>query len=423
MRLADSMHEIELFFLYALAFSLPILEAPKNIAVVFFAVFWLAGRALKGQLHLRAPDKWEWALFAVLAVSTASTAYNWNGGTFSDETAGLRGTLSWTGIFWLIYKGDYAGAIKTRILNFAMLGAAVGLVWGTWQVYTQARPYLEFNSAGAVTQSVIYLGIVLIAVAGRLFAREPFKSGWTPAYYWACLVFFSAGLVLMGSRGGLLAVAAAAAIVMLAAIIKPPNAKARLAIISAVIVVSGISAYFAAPAMFQHERMFGKVAHFFSDACKNNADCLEYRQGDQQRVDAWRIGIAQGLQGEHPLLGIGPRKFDRIQVEKIHFDPPLDVYPFRLTHAHNLFLTKWAEEGALGLIAFLLLLGMFVYALATRIEVHEWAWTAAVGALVVPIASGFFNTTWKQEHAVLAMMLLAIHLSSSYSRQSELPDA
>ena len=415
MRLADSIHKAELFFLYALAFSLPILEAPKNIAVVFFAVFWLMGRALKREFRLRAPDKWEWALLAVLAVSTLSTAYNWSGGTFSDETAGLRGTLVWTGIFWLIYKGDYAGTIKIRILNFAMLGTAVGLAWGTWYVYTHARPYLEFNSAGAVTQSVVYLGIVLIAVAGRLFAREPFNSRWTLAYYWACLILFSAGLVLMGSRGGLLAVAAAAAIVMLAAIIRSPDAKARLALILAVIVVSGITAYFTAPAMFQHERLFGKVAVLFGDAYKN----LEYRQGDQHRVDAWRIGIAQAVQGDHPLLGVGPRKFDKIQVEKLHFDPPLDVYPFRLTHAHNLFITKWTEEGALGLIASLLLLGMFLYALSTRIDVHEWTWVAAVGALVVPVASGFFNTTWKQEHAVLAMMLLAIHFSSG--RQSDLP--
>ena len=108
-------------------------------------------------------------------------------------------------------------------------------------------------------------------------------------------------------------------------------------------------------------------------------------------------------------------------MEKFRFDPPLDVYPFRLTHAHNLFFTKWAEEGALGLIALLLLLGMFFHALATRIDVHEWTWAAAVGALVVPISSGVFNTTWKQEHAVLAMMLLAIHFSSSYGRPSEPP--
>ena len=403
------MHKVELFFLYALAFSLPILEAPKNIAVVFFAVFWLIGRALKGEFDLRAPDRWEWALLGVLAVSMASTAYNWTGGTLSDETAGLRGTLIWIGIFWLIYKADYASAIKIRILNFIMLGVAVGLVWGTWHVYTHARPFLEFNSAGVVTQSVIYLGIVLIAVAGRLFARQPFDSRWMLAYYWACLILFSAGLVLMGSRGGLLAVAAAAGTVMLAAMVKAPDAKARLALISAVIAVSGMTAYFTAPAMFQHERMFGKVVQLFGDAYKN----LEYRQGDQQRVDAWRIGIAQALQGEHPLLGIGPHKFDKIQVEKLHFDPPLDVYPFRLTHAHNMFLTKWAEEGALGLIAFLLLLGTFFYALSTRIEVHEWTWVAAVGALVVPIVSGFFGTPWKHEHAILAMMLLAIHLSHS----------
>jgi len=44
--------------------------------------------------------------------------------------------------------------------------------------------------------------------------------------------------------------------------------------------------------------------------------------------------------------------------------------------------------------------------------VHSWTWIAALGALLMPAIAGSFNTPFYQEHAMLAMALMAIYLGS-----------
>ena len=69
---------------------------------------------------------------------------------------------------------------------------------------------------------------------------------------------------------------------------------------------------------------------------------------DRLRFDHWMVGCAQIIQGDHKLLGIGPRNFTSIKVDQLKFSKPLETYPsvWQIPcHAHNLFLTKWCEEG------------------------------------------------------------------------------
>jgi hypothetical protein len=43
---------------------------------------------------------------------------------------------------------------------------------------------------------------------------------------------------------------------------------------------------------------------------------------------------------------------------------------------------------------------------------YDWSWFAALGALTIPIVGGMVNTPFFQEHAILAMALMAIYLGS-----------
>jgi len=42
----------------------------------------------------------------------------------------------------------------------------------------------------------------------------------------------------------------------------------------------------------------------------------------------------------------------------------------------------------------------------------NWLWLSGMGALVVPIVSGSFDTPWYNETALLAMIIFALYLSS-----------
>lgn len=414
---ARPLYKAEVFFLCALAFFLPILESPKTLSFIVYLFVWLLGQAMNRELHWRTPDRIEFALLGVAAVSIASTAYSWspNPASLSAETKGLRDTLTWALIFWLVYRGGYSERAKVAVIYSIMAGVLFGLVWGAWQIYTGQRPNLEFNSAGVVTQSAIYLGIALIAACGRLWSADQFHSLYKRLFWWGCLAVFSAGLVLMGSRGGLLAAFSAILVVVAAFLATKETVGGKKAIaVGLAVVFLGTLAYFAAPRVFQHERMVDKTLVVLGDNSVKHSTSLKL--SDQVRFDCWRIGFAQAIQGSNRLLGVGPMKFDKIEVEKLRFDTPLKAYPFRLTHAHNLFLTKWAEEGLLGLIAFLFLLGLLAYRLVTDIRPRDWYWVMAVGALIVPIVSGFFGTPWKHEHAMLASILLGLYFSSAKDR-------
>lgn len=416
------LYKAELFFLYLLAFTLPILEAPKTAAIVFYALCWLAHRTIIKDLRLRSPDVFEWLLLAVVAAGIASTVAGWPASDTSvhRETAGLRDTLTWCGIFWLIYRGGYSTDIKSKLLYFLMAGTAVGLVWGVYQVYTGRRPVLELNSAGIVTQSSIYLGIMLIATFGRLLSNEPFETRMARIGTWVCLALFSAGLLMMGRRGGLLAAGIAILIAVAVYAMQQRAGVTRPLRMISVIVASMALAFFVTPSIFHHQVVVNKVSRIFGDETQYTKDpsLRDYQYGDRARFDCWRIGIAQAIQGSHPLLGIGPKKFNQIEIDKLHFDPPLDTSPVKPPHAHNLFLTKWAEEGLLGLATFLALLGFIAYRLAAQPDPTRWAWTAAMGAWVAPVAAGLFNSPWRHEHAVLAMMLFALYFALPATRRS-----
>jgi O-antigen ligase len=140
-------------------------------------------------------------------------------------------------------------------------------------------------------------------------------------------------------------------------------------------------------------------------------------QSNLEHYDNIRVALAQFSQTDSPWLGIGPRNYRSIDLSRLTFDPPLrlPVAQGKLNHAHNLFLTKLVEEGLFGLVAFLSLIGVVLYELFTALRGgrwYDWRWFAALGALTIPIGGGMVNTPFFQEHAMLAMALMAIYLGS-----------
>jgi hypothetical protein len=84
----------------------------------------------------------------------------------------------------------------------------VGLAYGVFELLKGYRQYLEFHSAGLVTQSSVYLAIAAMAAVGS--AWEAHRSRWKRAARWfwsASVVVMVCGLFAMGSRNALIAFA------------------------------------------------------------------------------------------------------------------------------------------------------------------------------------------------------------------------
>ncbi|RPJ18554.1 MAG: hypothetical protein EHM26_09540, partial [Desulfobacteraceae bacterium] len=154
-----------------------------------------------------------------------------------------------------------------------------------------------------------------------------------------------------------------------------------------------------------------RITHLSSNVGRNGLKLDEQSQNDLFRLDHWKVGYAQATQGNNWLLGIGPLNFISVKVDDLRFSRPLVTYPSvwqKPHHAHNLFLTRWAEEGLLGLLAFLLFLGWIMKDLILhrpRSGKLNWSWVAALGALIVPVVAGSFNCSFANEFAWLSMLL------------------
>lgn len=391
----------EYVLICVLALVLPILEGPKNLAILLLLLTWISHRIVARDVALRRPDWVEASLLFILAACILSTVFNW---PLVNGPKGLKDILVQVFVFWFLYRAGYSERQYLVIAAMVVLGVLIGLGWGILEVAQGQRGQLQFHSAGIVTQSSIYLGVVLAVAFSvawfRLSALSEIHILRSPITWWLSVVIMLVGLFLMASRGAILAVLVTC--IIYAVVIK--RRSVWLSFVGALVVVAVIAVLL--PDRFGQSRWLSKTQEMSTTGQLVSADL--------ERVDNWRIAIARIAQGDALVLGIGPRNFAAIDPSTMELDPPLRIRG-RLNHAHNLFLNKLVEEGIVGLSAMLFFFGLVVMNLVrdyrTRVW-RRWQWGAAIGALVVPVVAGSVNTPWYQEHALLAMMLLAVYLSS-----------
>lgn len=407
MNTAERLKNIEFALLCLLALVLPVLEAPKNLAVVLLFGVWLARQIFFEPLRPRRPDKVEFALIWLILASVVSTALNWPS---PGELKGVKDTAFGVFVCWTVYRSGLSPRRHYLLAVMVAVGVMVGLAWGTIDVLRGVRSLLEFNSAGVVTQSSIYLGIALVMSFGVAYA----ETGRQHALWWLATALMLVGLFLMASRGSILAVG----LVGLFFLLTKGNRKVWLIGLLSLALAAGTALLL--PDKFNQARFVEKSRLLMQTRAID--------QNDNLRFTMWRIGAAQFVQGGSPLFGIGPRNFSAIDLAALKFDPPLTLTDKRLNHAHNLFLTKLAEEGLFGLSALLYLFWRVGAGLVRDWRSGNrlgWPWFGALGALAVPVIAGFFNTPWYQEHALLAMMLFGVYFSAwtKISRHTPAPTA
>lgn len=400
MRMARFSEKLEVFLLCSLLFVLPTMESPKSLALLLYVMVWVGRRASWGSLVRFRPDRIELALLAMLTAGLISTTINW---PYPNGSKGALDTLRYVTLFWCIYRAGYSEP-QLRLFGYAIvLGVLLGLGYGVVEVLQGKRGQLEFHSAGIVTQSAIYLGMAAVTGIGFVIAGLQGReiAGRRPGFWIMATVVMIIGIFVMGSRGSMIAFAIV--VLLLLVIMK----QRRLWYAAAIVLAVAAALVVMLPSSFNASRAYIKLGQTFTQESLVSAD--------MERMHVWRLAMAHFKRGDHLWFGVGPKNFQSIDAEAVPLPEQLRPGGFRLTHAHNMFLNKFVEEGLFGLGALLMFFGSVAVALirgAKTRGVHSWTWIAALGALLMPAIAGSFNTPFYQEHAMLAMALMAIYLGS-----------
>ena len=390
-----SLRQLELILLGMLVFVLPNLETPKTLFWALYLLVFLVRRHREGKLWHAPRDKVAWALWGMLTVNIVSTLVNW---PLDNGIKGAADIIRYMSLFLCIFAADYSKRELRNIALVAIAGALGGLGFGLLEVTNNISTRLQFHSAGVVTQSAIYLGMILVLTLGFVMQWRRLKI---PARVISIAVLSLLGVALfyMGSRGSLLAVGIVLALVVLANL----NWRTALLAVAGSVVIALVS-FAIIKAVPQN---------ILNDGHYERLSVERFKKSDSERLQAWKIALAQLKTGHTAIIGIGPKNFRSINPADLGIQSSFYERAGVIHHAHNLFLTELVETGFFGLglmLWFFFLVSRRLYCLWRNRSEHglDWTWYAGLGGLLVPVIAGSFNAPFAQEHAMLAMILMGM---------------
>jgi O-antigen ligase len=380
---------IELGALLALAFFIPLYEAPKTITWAIFVVAWLLNRARARNFGGRW-DAWDWLLGAWIASAfvVASCA-----GLHLDEWRATADIVRNGVLLWLLRRSDYSPLELRRILYGLFAGVVVGVALAHWRFWQGLQPF-ELNSVGHVNHTAIYIAIMLGVAAAWLFSG----GGAVAA---SVLVLLLVSLVVTASRSSI-----GVGLVMLIVLAAAwwPRSRRPLAALSALVVLTIATAWFGGAEFIQKQRQNVQAQNV-----------LAYRDG------LWRAALVAWQR--YPVCGIGIDNYKLLNRERLknwsaEAGKDFDVQGYlEYPHAHSLYVNTLAERGVIGSLPLgALLVAWLVWLVRYRppreAADDDWLWWgAAAAAGFVTMGVGFVNTTLHHEHGMLAAMLLGVWLS------------
>jgi hypothetical protein len=188
-------------------FTLPLLEAPKNIALGVYIVLWCALAAVRRDLGGRW-DRFDTAFAAVLASAVISGL----GGYAGDVSGVLRVVV----LGWLVKRAPLDKRDAPVLAAAAGLGLVLAILMGAMPFLRRDRMFLELPSVGHVNQSALYIAILSAAAFGWWWQRaQAAKQGWRRWLLASFTSFFGAALLVGASRAAILAAAVAMGVMML----------------------------------------------------------------------------------------------------------------------------------------------------------------------------------------------------------------
>lgn len=396
----NSFEKAEIGLLAVLCFSLPLWEAPKNLAWLAYAAVWIFNRARRRDFG--GPwGGWDTLIAAWIASGYIVAAF---AGLHGSEWRGAGDLLKYGSLFWLVKRARYSDKEIIALLGTLVASTVIGLAQGYWRLWsgTGKSGTLQLNSVGHVNHTAVYIAIMLALCASWLFARwRAWRAGPRAAALAICaLVLVS--LVVTASRDSI--VAGLLALIALGIAWWP---KWRTPLVAAVATMAVV------------------IAVAFSlglQAVRKFEENLAAGTGPLSLRDSiWRTGLVAWQR--YPLFGVGMDNYSAITQERVkgwlaESGKPYDAARYQpYPHAHSLYINTLAERGVFGLGVLVAVLGAWLAALwglRPRPPEDDLAWLlwgGAAGAWFVSVVAGTLNTTLHHEHAILALLLLGLWLS------------
>lgn len=392
-----NLNSAEQWALLAMVAFLPALEAPKKIAVVLFLASWVINRWRSKEWG--GPwSGWDFAALALIGGAYASAAF----GAFWPEKGlgAANDVLIYSLVFLALRRSRFDEKFLWRLFAVAIVATLLTLLYGYWGLLvTKKRVFLGLNSVGHVNHSAIYMAIIFsMALAWAAAAIGAWRQR---ALLWVAVAMLWLSLFVSGARGALIPVVLfvllwlfARAGMMRRALWKP-FLLVVLMLGGAVALVPGVV-----------------------EKTKGN---IEAKELAARRPAVARVALLAAR--EYPTFGVGISNFAKIDPEMVAgwqeksgqvFDPQ-DLY--FSTHAHSLYFNTLAERGLIGflpLLGFLAGIGLALYRQRPQggaAPLQQTLWGAALGAWVITVVGGVFNTTLHHEHALIAMILFGVWLA------------
>jgi O-antigen ligase len=394
------MERVEHGVLLALAFVLPLFEAPKNLLWIAFVAIWIWNRARARDFGGRW-GAWDTLIALWIASGYVVAAF---AGIRHEEWAAANDILRYGSVLWLLSRSRHPERTWVALLAVIVAGTLAALGWGYYGLLVEKKgEFLVLHSVGHVNHSAIYLAIVFGAAlaATRAWWREMGRMQRAAGI--ALMVVLLVSLIWMQSRG-----AFGAGLVVAVALLGAYAWRRRRGLRK---VMLGTAIAVGAVLLLKPEVIEKYEARMERDLF------LSYR--DQ----IWIVGLTAWR--EHPFFGIGMGNFGHIDLGRMKVwsakrGEALDESRLLFTsHAHSLYVNALSERGLFGFGALLAILTGWAVALVRSIPEAQappplWAyWGGAAAAWLVAIIAGAVNTTLHHEHALLSMLLLGGWLSLS----------
>ncbi|OGA03310.1 MAG: hypothetical protein A3I00_10130 [Betaproteobacteria bacterium RIFCSPLOWO2_02_FULL_64_12] len=398
--LRGSRFPIETALLAALAFFLPLLEAPKNIVWLAWVLTWLFNRVRSRDFGARW-DAWDSLILLWIVSPYIAAAF---AGLHANEWRGSNDVLRYGLVLWLVKRGGYGEREVKLVLSALAIAVLVGLP-GAY-IRLADRGWLEMHSVGQVNHTAIYLDIILGMCVAWLLAEWRSLPRWARVVGIAVIAAFGASVIASKSRA---AVGVAVIMLLLLALVWRKRSWRPLAVLGFSIVIS-LGATWAA--------RLGVVTKHLHNV--EVGDTLAYRD------KYWSTGIAAWQR--FPLFGVGMENYSVVTVDMVQswreeagkpFNP--DLY-WRGSHGHSLYLNTLTERGAFGFLVLMAVLCAWLASLIRGLPRAEEAdlkwvlWGGAFSAWFVTVGAGLVNTSLHHEHAILSVMLLGLWLAYRTAR-------
>ena len=404
MRTKNILGVLDLVMLSLMIVSLPSVEGPKNI----FLVFYLVTRVLTEFLTFN-QKKFHWShwdsMFLTIVV-TALLSTIFAGMPHLEEWKGYKVLLTAILTGWLLSRARYTPEHYQKLFKLIVVSTLPPLIWGLYEyLVIQSRATLEIHSVGHVNHSAIYLVMIFGAALGWFLSslnikKETLQKKFQTTLLGMLSLLFFISLIIGLSRGafGIGVILGLFLIFLLG--------KNRFIKITGVLSITTILIL-----------MIVLKANIIQKQITNseNNNILSFRD----RV--WNVSLEASRFS--PLLGIGMSNWHFISLDQLKksvesrgetFDAEKYYFP---GHSHNLYLSALVERGMVGLIVTFIFMLVWITSLiknfgrAKRSNEETFLWAGSFSAWLATFGIGLVNTTFHHEHAILACLFLGLYVS------------